>query len=81
MCANTSHCLWQRFPQFLCVLAHSDEQVARRGAVEILVLFDKNPAPPPLGDAYTYALLKPGAAFRRQLELFISGVPRWVIVF
>lgn len=72
--------LWQRLPAYLCILAHEDESIARGAVPRIMILFNKDPRPPPITDEYTWKLLQPGAQFRLEMLSFGNGTPRWVIV-
>ena len=66
-CATDGRCergmfVWQRFPVVLCILAHTDEETARRAVPMILTMWSRDKRPPPWNDHYTYKLLRADSA-------------------
>ena len=74
-------CVWQRFPVVLCILAHTDEETARRAVPMILTMWRRDTRPPPWNDQYTYKLLRADSAFLVGMMAFGSGTPRWDLFF
>ena len=74
-------CVWQRFPVVLCILAHTDEETARRAVPMILTMWSRDKRPPPWNDHYTYKLLRADSAFLVGMMAFGSGTPRWELFF
>ena len=67
---------WKRAPWSFAVLGHPDENVARAGGIQIRADFQRDPRPPPVQHRSTWTLMKEGAHFGAQLDLFIAGTPR-----
>ena len=67
-----SHCT--RLPWFLCILAHSNVEIARAGAGTILELFAKSPFKH-TQHRLVWTLCRPGSLLRAQLIQFRDGVP------
>ena len=63
---------WEELPWLLCILAHIDDDVARRGAARIIAKFDTLPIGV-MHHRLTMLFCTPGFAPRRQLEMFASG--------
>lgn len=65
----------------LCILAHTDEETARRAVPMILTMWRRDTRPPPWNDQYTYKLLRADSAFLVGMMAFGSGTPRWELFF
>ena len=65
----------------LCILAHTDEEIARRAVPMILTMWRRDTRPPPWNDQYTYKLLRADSAFLVGMMAFGSGTPRWDLFF
>ena len=67
---------WQALPWLLCGLGHHDDSVAQDIACKELDKFSAHPEEA-AHHRVTWALMKPGSAFRADLEAVASGASRW----
>ena len=66
---------WKRLPWLLCGVAVADESRAREVAAEALQKFSQDPRQE-AHHRLTWELMRPGAEFRHQLQLFVDGQVR-----
>ena len=72
--------LWRRLPWKLCVLAHTQEEVARSFAAECVQEFDVDPRKES-HHRVTWLWLSPAGFRRPEIDKFLAGTPRSCLDF